>query len=354
MAESQQPLGPHNVCMILAPTILTASYRGPIVLGITFDLILLGILTTQTYFYYLAFPKDRKLLKFAVVSAWAIGVAQSGLAIYDLFLIQSFAGRKACGVPLRNDVAHYWFSVNLASALVASTAQWIYTNRIYVMSRRRWLVLPIVFLSCAQLGSSILGCFCTYGESVYFSGLTSEVMRDYRDQLAMNTKPINFLGIRKSLNTISLSHPNICFTGYYKLWGPLNVACDFLITASLAIILLRSRGRTVKKSMHNRLTGVVQLIIETGLATVVVVSCFVAFSNSTVSLLKFLYSPKPTWSLFAGLAMGKIYSNSMMALLNNRAVIGGSRRMHSRAIDTDILRSIPLRSMGAGDSPGQD
>lgn len=63
--------------------------------------------------YYLAFPKDRPLLKFAVGWVYLIGVAQIVFTLMDLY---NMAIAKLCN-RWEQPPDHYWFSVITSSAV---------------------------------------------------------------------------------------------------------------------------------------------------------------------------------------------------------------------------------------------
>jgi hypothetical protein len=101
--------------------------------------------------------------------------------------------------------------------------------------------------------------------------------------------------------------------------------------------------------MRLKITRVIQLIVQTGFATGKIVSdlrhprltpifetvILVAFYTAMLSASDFEKLPMSLKNIFIlpGLAVGKMYSNSVLALLNNRVVIIGGRNMHSNDYD---------------------
>ncbi|KXN91309.1 hypothetical protein AN958_01283, partial [Leucoagaricus sp. SymC.cos] len=100
------------------------------------------------------------------------------------------------------------------------------------------------------------------------------------------------------------------------LWGPMNAGRDITVSVSMTILLLKHRQKTPKEGLHVRLTRLIQLIIQAGLATSAVVISYTV-------LLNFPYFVSQARYLLPGLVMGKMYSSSMMALLNNQVTICG-------------------------------
>ncbi|KAF5348243.1 hypothetical protein D9756_010502 [Leucocoprinus leucothites] len=251
----------------------------PALLGSVFDLMLLGVLTVQLYIYYVSFPNDRKLVKFAVFWVYLVGIAQTILVLWDLYNFAVFVG-----CVHRTVAAHFWFSGILSSAIVALTVQWFYAYRIYVLSKKYWIRVVIVGCSLAQLISSILGSICRVGEMNDESG---------RDIIAVTRK-------------------SFCWTGFNPIWGPINVACDLTITVFMSYFLMGQCGGTIRKSLHTRLTRMIQIIIQTGMATSTVVLVYTVFLNSVEPKLE-------VWCLLPALVMGakQTANNNNLALCSH-------------------------------------
>ncbi|KAJ3567748.1 hypothetical protein NP233_g6160 [Leucocoprinus birnbaumii] len=269
--------------------------------GIVLDMLLFGILTTQIYVYYLGFPKDRLLVKCAVGWVYVIGISQTIVAMRDLYRLATSA--RCPGALFRPEViVQGWWTLNACSTAVAWTAQCYYAYRIYVISKNLWIAGIITLLSLAQFGSGIVGAYC-FGE---------ENLRADSPVSVFTTSP--------------------CVKGFDRLWGPLNVACDVTITLYMTVFLLKERRKTVKKRTHMHVGKLVQLIIETGMATSATVIAYTLLFNMVLNFQVMI----GLWYALPGIAMGKVYSNSMMALLNNRMVIEGGRDSKSSAQATGL------------------
>lgn len=287
--------------------------------GVVLDLLLFGILSTQIYVYYLGFPKDRPLVKCAVAWIYLIGVSQSAVALRDLYLIATSA--QCPDTPFRtHPLAQGWWTMVASSTAVAWTAQLYYAFRIYVMAKNVWVAGIITLLSLAQLGSGIVGAYC-FAE-----------------------------GTLQSESHVSLFRTSSCVKGFDKLWGPLNVACDVTITIYMTFFLLKQRRKTINRKTHVHVGKVVQLVIETGMATSVTVITYAVLFNMMLDLKVMI----GVWYTVPGYAMGKVYSNSMMALLNNRVVIEGGRDTrdptHASKVRSDFFQDrLPRENVA---SPG--
>jgi len=296
-------------------TLAGSDGTGPWMFGVGLDVLLFGVLTVQIYIYYLAFPKDRGLLKLAVIWVYLAGVAQTGLAIVDLNagLIHQQGG---CQILETN---YFWLTTIVFSEAAALTAQWLYTYRIYVISCKIWIVILVICLSLGQLGTSIVGCFCL-----------SSIMNPF-DASAQD-------GSR----SVKIGGTPFCAQGFGWVWGPLSFLCDITITVSMSILLLQRRKGTLKKATHAQISRIVRIVVETGLATSIVVMVFTLAYNLPSTLPSGNVTPFIAW-FTPGLIMGKMYSNSMLALLNSRLTIVGVRNTED-PFDNSEVRSEVLRT----------
>ncbi|KAJ3569255.1 hypothetical protein NP233_g5171 [Leucocoprinus birnbaumii] len=256
--------------------------------GVLADVLLLGILTVQIYFYYIGFPGDRLAFKLAVTTVYVIGLSQTAVAIFDYFIVISHLFHK-CEQVLSdleatsfNDGKHSWFSINLSCAVVAFVVQFSYAYRIFLISQKPWVPILVVLLSLAQLVTGVLLSICT--------GASPDVMFKW----------------------------DMCIPdAIYLMWAPLSAACDVTISIYMSIFLLKRRKSVIKKKLYAHITRIVQLVAETGAATSLVVLCYIATLNIPLNI-AFGYS-------IPGLAASKVYSNSLLILLNSRAEILGAR-----------------------------
>ncbi|KXN92877.1 hypothetical protein AN958_07131 [Leucoagaricus sp. SymC.cos] len=95
--------------------------------------------------------------KLAVMSVYALGLAQTTVAMIDLYQT------TWCSVPgLDSFFSHWdpflqpWFSVYASGAVAAFIIQCFYAYRIFIISRKFWISVLIVLLSSTQVvGSSL-------------------------------------------------------------------------------------------------------------------------------------------------------------------------------------------------------
>ncbi|XP_006461656.1 hypothetical protein AGABI2DRAFT_193065 [Agaricus bisporus var. bisporus H97] len=112
------------------------------------------------------------------------------------------------------------------------------------------------------------------------------------------------------------------------MWGPINITCDLTITVCMVTFLVKHRKRTMIHQTRSHITKIIQLVVETGMATAISI---VAYTVLNCLWIKSSLDWTPpslgsiSWHSLPGLMMSKIYSNSMLVLLNNRATIVNGR-----------------------------
>ncbi|KAF7770850.1 hypothetical protein Agabi119p4_6824 [Agaricus bisporus var. burnettii] len=250
---------------------------------------------TQVYIYYISFPKDRLLLKIAVYSVCLAGIAQTGLALADFYL-------SALQLLFTTDLLsvhpdHLWFTITALTSAVAVVTQSLYAHRIFLISKKRWLTGIIICMSLGQLTTGIIGAVC-------YSG-TGAVSTDVIHASVWGT-----------------AAGALCSIGSKWIWGPLNILCDLTITICMVTFLARHRRRAMRHQLRLHISRIIQIVIETGMATTILMSIY--------TLLACLWGSAALgvtpWYPLPGLMMSKVYINSMLVLLNNRATIANGRK----------------------------
>ncbi|KAJ3572595.1 hypothetical protein NP233_g2975 [Leucocoprinus birnbaumii] len=195
------------------------------VIGVALDLMLLGILTAQFTFYYSAFPNDRTANKTAVLLLCTLGVAQTMLAVYDLYLqVQVVTPRTLSKVDCRliSPTAHFAFTMVLSSSLVATITQVLYAHRIHIISRNIWL--PAVILFVRQLVLDSLSTLMIGQLSVI--QLLFGLLGTACDQLMTSTKDVK-------IALFCLEEAEYFGWG----WAPANLSCDLTIAISMTVLV---------------------------------------------------------------------------------------------------------------------
>ncbi|KAK0194724.1 hypothetical protein F5146DRAFT_1135480 [Armillaria mellea] len=121
---------------------------GPDVIAYLLHWGLFGTLSVQLYLYYLAFPNDRKIIKYLVYGTYIIEIVQTALLTYDAF---AKFGYGFGDLETLLEVRINWLNFPIMGA-AASVGQGFYAYRIFVLSRSR--IIP-AFVICVSLTSTV-------------------------------------------------------------------------------------------------------------------------------------------------------------------------------------------------------
>ncbi|KAF8148670.1 hypothetical protein B0H34DRAFT_736504 [Crassisporium funariophilum] len=276
----------------IPPTI--AQLTGPVLLGHLFNWGLFGALTVQTYIYYLSFPKDKLLPKALVCAVFVIEILQTILATRDAF--RNF-GTGWGNMEDLNDVGWLWFSVPVMSSIISCTAQMFYAWRIYILSQKLYLSIIIGAISIVQAGAGI---WC--GAAAHILGVFSEVQ-------SHEYKPTS-------------------------VWLGGTALCDVIIATAMLYYL--SNSRTGFRQTSLLLTRIIRITVETG---------FVCAAFAILDLAFFLRFQNNNYHLAPSIALSKLYSNSLLVVLNARMRVIGGRALHSAPSDDYSLSYIAHNSV---------
>ncbi|KAK0484816.1 hypothetical protein IW261DRAFT_1668927 [Armillaria novae-zelandiae] len=135
-----------------------AEVSGPYIIGCLLNWGLFGTLSVQLYLYYLAFPNDRRFLKYLVYGIYVIESVQTMFVARDAFAIFGYGFGDMDALTRMNFL---WLTVPIMSAVAAAIGQLFYAYRIFVLSKSR--LIP-TFIVCVSLTSSvaatIAGIYC--------------------------------------------------------------------------------------------------------------------------------------------------------------------------------------------------
>ncbi|KAF5317754.1 hypothetical protein D9619_012568 [Psilocybe cf. subviscida] len=241
-------------------------------LGSAFNTTLFGVLSVQVLLYSIGGPKDKLLLKAIVYVVFFLEGLQSILIIRDIFHVFVYGGMVERDPQRLMDVNNLWLSVPVLTGLVTFICQGLFAYRIWVLSMGR-LVFKIAFfaicISClVELASSLV--------------------------LAVALKNIGSLDIANVSDSFSV------MTG---IWYCSSTFGDVLIAGCMVYLSISQRTNVF---LHR----VVRLTIGTASATAVI---------AVVTLLLTVIGPiYPSYYQASLAVLGKMYSNSMMVMLNNR------------------------------------
>ncbi|KAJ6546838.1 hypothetical protein B0H19DRAFT_1265828 [Mycena capillaripes] len=245
----------------------------PLFLGTLINWALLGALVVQFYLYFIAFPKDQKRFKAFVVLIFIAEILQTLSDTHDT--IRTF-GSGYGNWDLLDVVGWSFFSVPIIGSIIACGGQIFFAWRIYIISRS--LVIPVIIavITSFQLGAGI------------WTGV--EIGRAQRFSL------LKF--------------------DYFKApvaWLSATAACDLLIVASTCYYLLKSGRLGFHRSTDRIVSRIIKVTVETGL--------FCALF-ALLDLALFIRYNGNNYHLAVCIELSKVYSNSIMIILNSRAHIG--------------------------------
>ncbi|KAF9563233.1 hypothetical protein CPC08DRAFT_336070 [Agrocybe pediades] len=245
-----------------------AAIAGPLILAYLLHWGLFGALCVQIYIYYLAFPRDVPGTKILVYGVYLAELAQTFMFTYQAF--ESFAaGFGEFSAVTKTRII--WFSVPILSSTVSFVVQLFYAYRIKILSRSNFVAGIILMLAIVQ----------------WAGGIATGVLGQEQVDLS------NFLS-KKTYITLGL-------------WNGGAAVCDVLIAAFMTYFL--SRRKSEWKPTQRIVHRLIRLIVETGTITAAI-----AIANLALSLLP----SKPTYYQTTSGVLGKMYSNTMMAVFNSR------------------------------------
>ncbi|KAJ7491118.1 hypothetical protein FB451DRAFT_1166416 [Mycena latifolia] len=244
----------------------------PLFIGTVMNWALLGSLVVQVYIYFLAFPNDPRFSKFLVV---AISVAELLQTMSDSRdTIRTF-GAGWGNFALLDDVGWAWFSVPVLGSTIASAGQMFFAWRIYIIGQSLIVPAVIAAITTVQLGAGIWT-----GVLIARAG-------------------------KFSLLEFSLMKPPVA-------WLTATALADLIIVAGTVFYILKARQPGFRRSTDAVLFRIIKVTVETGLLcalfALVDLSLFIKYNGNNYHLAVCIW-------------LSKVYSNSIMVILNSRAHI---------------------------------
>ncbi|KAJ7137311.1 hypothetical protein C8R46DRAFT_613976 [Mycena filopes] len=249
---------PSNVALITGPTML----------GICLNWGFAGIVVAQVYFYYSNFPGDRKSIKALIYGLAMLDIIQTGLVTADAFhwFVHGFGNMD----QLNDTFLNSW-DVPLIDSVISLIVQIFYCWRIYVL--RSSVIFPalIVLVSVAQCAAGVVTAVKAH-QLGKLSLISTEVIEQ-------------------------------------TIWLAGSAVADVAIAVVLCWTLLRARQKATQTT-HGVINRIVRLTVETNALTAGV---------AVLALILFLAVPHHSTLVVPPTAIiGKLYTNCLIAVLNNR------------------------------------
>ncbi|KAJ7208988.1 hypothetical protein GGX14DRAFT_453747 [Mycena pura] len=249
-----------------------AKLTAPLIIGELLGTYLFGILTVQFYLYHLTFPRDPKYIKYLVYSVFILDLASTVMCFADAY--HWFASGYG-NIAALNDIWLSAFDTPMIGAFLAAIVQCFYSYRLWTLSKYTLPICIVIFMiAIAQVIAGIYGAV------------------------------LGHIAV-----TFAAAGPKVLRAAYVVNIGA--AVADVLIAVSMTILLTRSRTRA-----HQQTEFIIRRIINLTVETNLLSS---ALAILTVVLL--VGVPGTNYFTAPSIMLGKIYSNSLLLMLNNRKFI---------------------------------
>ncbi|KAF8878871.1 hypothetical protein BD779DRAFT_1628376 [Infundibulicybe gibba] len=253
-----------------------ALLTGPPLLGIMLNWWIFGILIVQCYIYRLSFPNDEKHLKALVYTLLLLETVQTMFTTADAFhwFAFGFGDMDSLGELFLSNI-----DSPILGSIIAFIVQLVFCGRIWALSQSKILSGAIALFSVAQIVGGI------------GLGVVNQI----------------------SGGLVGFRNRGLAYT---ILWLGGSAITDTLIAVSLTYLLLKSKSRN--KRANDIILRVVRLTVETNAltATMAIIALSLVVAPS-------IAPPKTTMFTCPCYILGKLYSNTLMTMLNNRAYAQG-------------------------------
>ncbi|EPQ53453.1 hypothetical protein GLOTRDRAFT_130788 [Gloeophyllum trabeum ATCC 11539] len=239
--------------------------HGPSLIGLFFNILLYGIMITQTFLYFHAFPNDRRWIKLFVS---VLFLADTVNSIFDcVFIYQAVIIHFGDDDFVAN--ANWVFATDPAmTGIIAAMVQLFFAWRIKILTGNNYLVGIVIV-------AAITGMFGGLGTAV-----------------AIKFVP-KFIEFQR-------------FEPVVIVWLIGNAICDIIITSVLTWHL--RRHRTGFPATDDIVNKIIRLTVQTGMLT-----CIVALFDTV-----FFVASSSGIHIGFNFPLSKLYTNSLMSTLNSR------------------------------------
>ncbi|KAK0451665.1 hypothetical protein EV421DRAFT_1976621, partial [Armillaria borealis] len=263
---------------------------------------LFGTLSVQLYLYYLAFPDDRRFIKYLVYGIYVIEFGQTMLVAHDAFVTFGYGFGDIDAVTR---IKFYWLAGPTMSAVVSCVGQVFYAYRIFIVSKSR--IIPILII-CVALTSSVAGVIT----GIYCFQAGDITKRNNRTTYIV-------VGITCGASALCDILIAICMTYYASSFSLSLIFIDLM------------RSTTNFRRTRMLVTKIIRLTVETGSVTAVV---------ALLTFILFIGFPHQIFFATPGLLVPKLYANCVYMVLNSRLQIIGGRDTYMSSTDMSITTTM--------------
>ncbi|KAJ7235734.1 hypothetical protein B0H12DRAFT_1327414 [Mycena haematopus] len=258
---------------------LAASKISPVLIGSLLNFVFFGTLVAQVYIYHLSFSKDSWIVQSLVYFLLFAITIDSCLMASDVswWYVTSFGDVASFANPRFSN-----FYAPIMGSFIAMLVHFFFCFRIFVIRRAVWPVcILIALISMAQ----------------FVGGLGSGAFA-YEEEFKIHSTNANEIKVQDRV-----------LASFLYLWLTGGAVADVLIAIIMTTLIL-------KADMHSSTRGIVKdivhLILETNTFSAVV---------DLLALCLFVGFPSSSYCSCPGIIIPGIYANTLLATLNNRAII---------------------------------
>ncbi|THV03697.1 hypothetical protein K435DRAFT_715355 [Dendrothele bispora CBS 962.96] len=278
------------------PGVDIARVSGPLLVGELLHWGLFGTLSVQIYLYYMAFPRDKLIIKIIAYFVYTMELTQTILVTNDAF--------HAYGSGFGNwdemtSMHMNWFSIPVMSGVVSLIGQLFFSYRIWVLSKSR--IIPGI-VAVLAFTTTVAGF------------LTGIYVKD-----------------AGKITNLHQVHTKIAV----GIWCGVSALCDIFIAICMTYYLSKSAESCFARTKL-MLSRLIRVTIETGSVTAIIATCTLIFVTGF---------PNETYYTTFSLIMPKAYANTLLVILNSRFRIVGGRddEEESDYCTTTLVSSIDQR-----------
>ncbi|KAK0438928.1 hypothetical protein EV421DRAFT_927771 [Armillaria borealis] len=249
-------------------------YIGPVFFGCLLNWCLLGALTVQLYSFHVCFPKERTPIKGFVYILYILDLAQTvGSTHYSYHVLVYGWGDLFALMTVTWSIA----IVPILTGVISLAVQLFFAWRIWTLKRGNRLFQVSVVTLISAIG--LMQCVAAFVGGIKYA-------------LAGDTAAL-----------ASMSN-------LVKVWLIGSFVCDIVIALAMLFILGSMRHKSHWQRTNGRIRKLMYHTVESGAITAVAAG---------VDLSLFLAAPNANYHLVLSFTLGKLYTNIVLATLNNRS-----------------------------------